>query len=325
MDSKVLFSTYYENMYNGFDIDPGIWMSNYIADRMEMNDEQVIWFCFLNSMTYHLPTAYLFINEFPDLENVDIDRVTNWWKANKDRVPFQKDKSKPTHRTAVPETIRTYKQLIIDHGGSQKSFFDKMLSSSPHDNFNYVYDKFSKHIMMFGRFSTWNMAQMLKQVYGYNCSPDDLMLGNTGGWKSHTHGLCIAVGHEELTKIDRPYTTGEKEMIHAMTEEMMLHTRTKVPVDPYLLETVACAYKKLFRNHDSRYLGYYLDRQADDIRQLESMNWTGINWQLLWDARREVLGDEYRDATLIKDRYLESPDLKIFLEKERVKKKSLFS
>lgn len=312
MDFKSLFIEYYSGMYKGYDIDPSIWMSNYIADRMELNDEQLIWFCFLNSMTYHLPAAYLFINEFPDLENIDINRLTNWWETNQRRIPFQKDKNKPVMRKSVPATISSYQKLVKENGGSQFEFFNRMLNNDPASNFEYVYDHFSESIPHFGRFSTWNMAQMLKQVVGYPVSPPTLMLGHTRGWKSHTHGLMISAGRQDLVDSGGPYTKEEKDEIqhHVSLMESIINSNN-VPTDPYMIETVACAYKKLFRNSNSRYLGYYLDRQAEDIRSIEQHGWVGVDWELLWEARAEVLGAADRQAFVKSDRFLEPVETKI--------------
>ena len=46
---------------------------------------------------------------------------------------------------------------------------------------------------------------------------------------------------------------------------------------------------KIFREHHGRYLGYYLDRQAEEIKRLEQDNWPGIEWNVLWQARQETL------------------------------------
>jgi hypothetical protein len=75
MDRKELFIEYYLNSENIKDIDPNIWMANYVVDRMELNEEQIIWFCFLNSITYQFPTSYLLIKYYADLEYVDIDSL----------------------------------------------------------------------------------------------------------------------------------------------------------------------------------------------------------------------------------------------------------
>jgi hypothetical protein len=59
------------------------------------------------------------------------------------------------------------------------------------------------------------------------------------------------------------------------------------------METALCSFKKLFRTRDGRYLGYYLDRQAQEIKKVEKDNWTGIDWQPMWDARKETLDNQY--------------------------------
>jgi hypothetical protein len=59
--------------------------------------------------------------------------------------------------------------------------------------------------------------------------------------------------------------------------------------DYFDMETCLCSFKKLFRKKHGRYLGYYLDRQAEEIEQCESDGWVGIDWQPMWDARNETL------------------------------------
>jgi hypothetical protein len=55
------------------------------------------------------------------------------------------------------------------------------------------------------------------------------------------------------------------------------------------METCLCSFKKLFRVKHGRYLGYYLDRQAEEIARCEADGWFGIDWQPMWDARNETL------------------------------------
>jgi hypothetical protein len=59
--------------------------------------------------------------------------------------------------------------------------------------------------------------------------------------------------------------------------------------DYFDMETCLCSFKKLFRKKQGRYLGYYLDRQAEEISKCEKDGWNGIDWQPLWDARNETL------------------------------------
>ena len=81
--------------------------------------------------------------------------------------------------------------------------------------------------------------------------------------------------------------------------------------DGFDLETVLCAYKKLFRNKDSRYIGYYLDRQAMDINKIADQGWYGIPWYLLYQAREEVVYCETVGVTVDKSRYSDEVGTKI--------------
>jgi hypothetical protein len=55
------------------------------------------------------------------------------------------------------------------------------------------------------------------------------------------------------------------------------------------METCLCSFKKIFRKSHGRYLGYYLDRQAEEIMQCEKDGWYGIDWNVLWQSREETI------------------------------------
>ncbi len=57
------------------------------------------------------------------------------------------------------------------------------------------------------------------------------------------------------------------------------------------METTLCAYRK-FQN-GKRYIGAYLDRQADEIAKMEARVRDGVAWRVLWDYRREQLDQSY--------------------------------
>ena len=61
-----LFKQFYVNSAQHKDIDPNVWLLNYVIDRMEMNEQQVLWLCFLNAITYHAPTALLSVQVLRD-------------------------------------------------------------------------------------------------------------------------------------------------------------------------------------------------------------------------------------------------------------------
>ena len=308
-DRIELFKEFYVNSDNVADIDPSIWLLNYVIDRMEMNDQQVLWLCFLNAVTYHVPTALVIWNEFPDLECAGIERLTEWWgKETQLRLPFQTDKLK--QRKHLPETVASYKAMVC---GDQKAYFDGLLNSTPEQNFETLWTEAYKPIKQFGRFSVWNWAQTLKQVAGYDIEPTNLFLGERNA-ESITHGACWVLGKEEDWAYKRRwkdehgkkhkevhvFSESEKTTLEDGIRQVMDELRQEYPevlVDAFNVETMLCAFKKLFRQRDSRYVGYYLDRQAIDIHKTSSNGWYGVEWKLLWDARRELL-----DANMINDK-----------------------
>lgn len=315
MNSSRLFKDFCINSIRANDVDPALSYLNYMIDRMEMNDEQILWLCFLWGLTYQLPTAYVIWNEFPDLELVDEERITNWFNKNKDRLPFQQDKQKNKKDTV--KTILSYQAVV---GASQKQYFDTLLDSdSAQENFDRMWSPL-KSVYAFGRFSTWNQCQALKHVAGYNVEPTRLMLGESDA-VSFTDGLAYAFGQEDKVtkkivedgkkrKIFHNWTPTEKEEM----EKACAVLKAELNLDNFQLETLACAYKKIWRQRDSRYVGYYNDRLAEDIYKCESLDWYGVDWKLLWDAREFCVPIEYlhANAGVDKTMFTRRPEDKVY-------------
>jgi len=79
-------------------------------------------------------------------------------------------------------------------------------------------------------------------------------------------------------------------------------------IDYFAMETALCSFKKLFRVKEGRYLGYYHDRQAEEIKKSEGDGWIGINWEPLWQCRNESICNEYLEGKINKDK------MKLFLK-----------
>ena len=63
-------------------------------------------------------------------------------------------------------------------------------------------------------------------------------------------------------------------------------------------------FRSIFREHHGRYLGYYLDRQAEEIKMAEKDGWYGIDWDVLWQARNETIDIRLdNDRGIDKDRF----------------------
>lgn len=309
MDNLSLFKRFCKNSLKANDVDPSLSYMRYIINRMEFNEEQVLWFCFLYAVTYNLPSAYLIWSEYPDLELVGLSKLTNWWENNQRQIPFQTDKIK--QRRNFVDTVKSYKELARL---GQKSYFDNLLNSDdPQENFYSLWTPLNS-IAYFGRFSIWNWCQALKHVAGYNIEPMELMIGEPES-VSFTDGLALAYGlHDKVTKKESgvKITYRWSEIEKAEMEHRCAPLKEELGMDNFQLETLSCAFKKIWRDKDSRYVGYYNDRIADDIRKT-SAHWKGVDWQLLWDARQECVPPPYLNDNkgVSKSKFLLPPQEKV--------------
>jgi len=267
-----------------YDCDPALYLMKYLFHRYEFNIEQKYWLCWLYANTYHLPTAWVIWNEFPDFSHVGFERLQKFQTDNYTRLPYQKDQK--WLRGKLPETFQAY-QAIADSCGSQQQIWWTM-----NNDFGMAWSLLlSKAFPRFGRYTAWFYLQALNECCGHSFVPPSMFFSDPS-CKQPREGAALAVH----PRFNRDPTNEELEtwcddqiiLAHGILAEDL----ADLPVQPdrFSLETSLCAWSKMPRGAPKgRYLGYYLDRMAEDINKTASQGWTGIEWQALWDGRNEVL------------------------------------
>jgi len=259
-------------------------MTNYLFRRFEHNKEQKLWIAWLYGTTYYLPTTWIIWNEFPDMELVGVDRLTKWNNENYKRLRYQTDTK--WNKGHLPAQFVSYKNWVDNR--SQRETFAPFVDSSPQENFDRLWLEAKSKFHKFGRYSTWFYLQTLKQCCDMPIEPSNLMLNDHDGSRSHRNGLCMAVGEDDW--YDQKLTSKQLEYLDEQANYILQQVREEFPNTDYFdMETCLCSFKKLFRTKHGRYLGYYIDRQAEEIAQCEKDGWFGIDWQPLWDSRVETL------------------------------------
>ena len=160
------------------------------------------------------------------------------------------------------------------------------------ENFNNLWEVLKKELHKFGRYSTWFYMQQLKHTADVKIEPTSLLLNDYSGSRSHRNGFLYAIGEED--KVDSKLTSAEYDRLESIGTGILNEMRVDYPhikkdLDYFAMETALCSFKKLFRTSRGRYLGYYLDRQAEEIMKVEKDGWHGIEWNVLWEARNETL------------------------------------
>lgn len=270
------------------DCDPAVWLTNYLNKRYEHNTEQKLWFCWLYGNTYNLPTAWVLLNEFPDFELATVDRMEQWNTANYKRLRYQVDTK--WNKGHLPDMFASYQKFIGD--ATQQERLESFYKGSPSDNFDSLWETLKTNLYKFGRYSTWFYMQHLKQTADVNINPTSLMLNDYSGSRSHRNGLLFALGRDD--EVNKKLTKEQYVDLEKAAMDILLETKDRIPklankVDYFNMETCLCSYKKIFRESRSRYLGYYLDRQSEEIQKAASDGWYGIEWDVLWQSRTESL------------------------------------
>lgn len=292
-DRVEYFLRYYEASMRVYDTDPAMFMLCYLCDRMEMNIEQRYLLSLFYSFTYHVPTAWVMWNEFPDLKNLDMDRFSRWYKTNKVRLVYESDMR--WKKLYTEEIVGHYKNLI--GSGTQEEFFNSMTGSTPTESFYNLWDELPKKLIDYGRYTIWTYLQCLKEVCGLNTEPDTLFLSESKA-TSQRSALAFMLGMDEKAKVKKyKYTQDETERMNFLSYAIFDLMRERCPdlnLDYYNYETCLCAWKKTFtsRSGKGRYIGYYHDRVAKNIDDMKSKGWSGINWNLLEECRNEMIDRE---------------------------------
>lgn len=279
------YKQYHFNSVKIGDVDPSYPMLQYICNRFELNIEQRFWLAFLYACTYCGASVYYIYNEFPDYENVDIKRLSNWWNKNKEKVIFQTDRKWIKLNNQFVETYEGYKKIV---GSNQSNFFLKLKKGTPEQTYINCFKTF-KNIPNFGRFALFLYLEAVYVVTGFKMQPDILDLKNS---ESSRNGLCYALGIDNwITGKETGLKSIPVEAFNLLQNDLFLLIKEMKKEQPLLrtdiwnVETTLCAYKKYKRGQ--RYVGYYIDRQLKEIIKMRNSVEEGVDWSVLYDFRQE--------------------------------------
>jgi Alpha-glutamyl/putrescinyl thymine pyrophosphorylase clade 2/Glutamine amidotransferase domain len=297
IDRREGFIQYYAAMLAAQDVDPSFPTMSEIFSRYELSLEQRYLVSFYYAVFYENATVFLMLQEFPELEKIDVGRLKRWHDKNWKLLQYQVDRK--WNKGHLVEQVVSYKDLIGSQ--TQHQFFSRLIvPGDPVTSFNNCWRELNK-VHRMGRHSVYAWTETLIRCVGLPIQCPSFYMSEA---ESSRNGLCYAIGRDDLvTKHDKKLTDGERisdaeiAYLDAQLEDLMSEIRNRypsIPVDYMLAETVCCAYKGLHRSR--RYLGYYLDRMAMEIRRGESKMEAisrGVDWETLWQIRMDILPHEY--------------------------------
>lgn len=286
------YETYHEQSMEAGDVDPSYSMLRYVCDRFELNVEQRYWLAWLYATCYCGATVFYVYNEFPDFNMVDEGRLERWWKENRGKLVFQTDRRWVRSRNQFADMFRSYRETIGPI--TQEQAFNQLKTGSRTLNYSNCWKTFGK-MYQFGRFAMFLYLEAVHVVTGYPMEPRSMRIADADSCRN---GLAIAIGrhdlntHETKARLSRKDNTFLQSRFDELVQSMKRRdSRNTV----WNIETTLCAYKK--HSYGKRHVGYYIDRQLDEIEAMERKVTTGVDWQVLRDYRAETFDNRFLRET----------------------------
>jgi len=288
MDSLKEYLSFHQASSIAKDIDPQNDCLSYLAERYELNTEQRYWLAFLFATCYCAPTVFYIYNEFPDYNNVDVNRLSRWWNSNKQRLIFQTDRARVRSNNEFVNCFRSYKSIV---GSNQEAYFGDFCTDNKTSNYINAYKRLS-NIHYFGRFTMFIYLELVDVLTESKMSPNNLSLKEA---ESCRNGLALAIDRKDLFSHFEDKQLTQKDYIdlenglNAINETITaMNIRHK---SLFNIETTLCAYKKV--KLGKRFVGYYIERMRVEIEAMKKNVPVGVDWSVLYDFRRTNYAQKY--------------------------------
>lgn len=267
-----------------------------LAERGAWNDEQKLWFAFLNGLTQNPITSMIIYDQLPVCPpaGAKLVKFTEWFNNSWDSLQFDTDRRYQKRDTI--EAIKTYATLVEQHGSQAE-----MLSGK---SFEELWKLVREGYYSFGRLSAFSY---LEYVYlsGFGADCDNMLFDDKSGSKSHRNGMLMLLGFDNLVwdkraKNDFDGNYGNfKQMCNWLDEhanEFLVEFSEANPDTPYVsrytLESNLCTFKNHFFGR--RYPGVYADMAWDRILWAESRGQSKYT-EVFKDMRSQLLPDWLRE------------------------------
>lgn len=262
----------------------------YLREALSWDDEQALWFAFINGNTQNPVTSFILHDAYPEPDS----RIIRVWAEHYDRLSWDTDRR--YHKKSFDDAVWSYLALIGE--GSQRDFWMK---AGP--GWAGLW-KAATSIQTFGRLSAWSYLEYL-HIMGIPVEADTLLLNDWSGSRSHRNGLCIVTGHDDYDwhksnpGFDGAYPPDLMKELTGEGESLLVEAQDRAKGQPWqrdvtylTLESALCTYKSWHRPN-RRYPNVYNDMLYDRLVAAQAA-WPEEDLSVFWDARLASLPEPLR-------------------------------
>lgn len=255
---------YHRNNALRWEIDTHLDAAVYFADKHNLDIEQRYWLAFLTAICETTPTSLYLFRHFPALETTSPNALTAFCNGNRGAMAFQYDVRWILY--VIGDVLASYKAIV---GNSRQSTILPTFATGEtrEARFRTFCDRFK--CFRFGKY----VFMLYTELLHYLCGIDFEAVIDPADNHSVRSGLIYACGYEDVihcVKSGTKPTPQENDLLRIELSEIFSAVQ-KLDILPrhkrmWAVETTLCTYNKT--KHGRRYLGFYRNRQAKEIRRL---------------------------------------------------------
>lgn len=254
------------------------------ADKNKLDLQSRFDLSYFFSLTYCIPSSIFILLEKEKLLK-DIDK---WVAENKNKIIFQSDRKYVKMLNNFENCLKFYKDNLNN--------VEEFLKGITNNN-TILLENALKRVQkwfFFGRFASYLFLETFMALTNYSFE------NTTLDWKNGdtaTSGIMNLFGYDKSANYFDKYNKIPENLDYNKLNEMLSITIKKIEnlggnANITNIETSLCAYRKFFKG--SRYNGYYLDRQLEEINQTNKLSskYNKINKELL-NIRKQSFNKKY--------------------------------
>lgn len=253
------------------------------ADLKNLGDSDRFNLSFFYATVYNIPSAVFMLSEE---DGIKAD-PTLWCARNKGKLIFQSDRRYMRCRNSLEKTLKAFSGRIADGiGYIRRNAHDGKIDTSAALSEAQGWPNY-------GRFGSYLFVETLTYALGLesaNRPKFDIANGATA-----TSGIMNVFGNDDdadlfdrTKRLARP----EKELQRQLEEICARIEESGGNADLSCVETSLCAYRKFFKG--SRYNGYYLDRQLEELYAYPRINPDSVGYvNELFELRERLFDKKY--------------------------------
>lgn len=254
------------------------------ADEHELNRQQRFDLAYFYSVTYCIPSALIIFYQKDEM----LKEPYRWADKHIGRILFQSDRRYARLNGNFRQMLNYYREhlqnaddYIKKTSTGNKIVLDKALAETQGWYF-------------FGRFGAFLFVETLCRLLGWEIENADTIEWKDGD--TATSGLmnlfALDKSADYFDKTDKLPQNITQEKLDDLLHRTIAHIQAAGGVTSIAeVETSLCAYRKFYKG--SRYNGYYLDRQLEELVHYEKVPGCGVIVRDLYRLRRKLFRPQY--------------------------------